>query len=113
VTLRVDGGSANPNVLTISNTGTCGTLASGTQISLGSGGYVPGTGSKDVTFGGSSLAYDGTNHTLTITFGSTVGGNGTSTAVTSSALTLTLGITDTNGNTVSGSPFTSANVQQF
>jgi hypothetical protein len=87
--------------------------ASETDVTLGSKEYVTGNGNKSVHFEPSTIAYNGTAHTLTITLG-TESGAGTINTVTSSALTLTLsGITDTSGSAITGSPFTSSNTKQF
>ena len=86
------------------------------SIDLGSGGYVtgPGGSSKPATFGNSSIAYNNVTHTDDhARRGLQCGGN--LNQVTKLALTLTLStsIADIAGNAVSGSPFTTAFVQQF
>ncbi len=109
-------GSGNSDVLTVSTKPTaCGTFNFG-SLDLGSSAYVtsPGGSHKAVTFTGSTIAYNGTTHVLTITLGS-VGGSGSEGVVASSALTLSLStnILDTGNSALSSYGFVSSSVQQF
>ena len=114
------------SVITVSNTGSgdnilsatgpttgCGTFNFGT-LDLGTAQYVTGNSHKSVTFTNSTFAYNGTTHTLTITFG-TKGGSGALGTVPSSALTLTLSnnILDSGSNPLGGYTFTSPSGPQF
>jgi hypothetical protein len=117
------------SVVTVSNTGSgdnilnfttaptaCGTFRFG-SIDLGSSQYVTSSGGshKPLTFGNSTISYNGTTRTLQIMLGSTVGGGGTASVVSSSALSLALdpGIVDTGGNSLSGDNLTTAAGRQF
>jgi hypothetical protein len=118
-TVHVTGNSEpGNNVLSISAWTSCGTFHFG-SIDLGTKTYVTSTGgsNKPVDFTGSTIAYDGTAHTLTVTLGtaSTGGGAGTLGTVSSSVLTLTLDplVTDLAGNATSPNTKATGNVEQF
>jgi hypothetical protein len=115
-----NGGVAN-NVLSIPTWTGCPTFKFG-SIDLGvkgSSGYVTSSGSSDkpLDFTGSTVAYDATAHTITITLGTLVTGsnNGTPSTVATSVATLTIdpAIQGTNGLAVSPTTKATSNVQQF
>jgi large repetitive protein len=112
-TLHVTNAKPNDMTVTAEPTGCTTGGVSGTHITLGSNEYVTGSGNKSVDFTPSTIAYNGTAHTLMITLGAG-SGNGTLNTVATSALTLTLsGITDTSGGAIVGNPFTSSTTKQF
>jgi hypothetical protein len=110
-------GTGNSDILTFSSAPTaCGTFNFG-SIDLGSSAYVtsPGNSHKATTFSGSTIAYNGTTHTLTITLGTVATNGGSEGTVASSAFTLSLSnnIVDTGNNALSSYGFVSSSVQQF
>jgi hypothetical protein len=86
---------------------------------MGSKLYVTSTGSSDKPedFTGSTVAYNATNHTITITLGTpaTGGGFGTPGTVANSVATLTINaaLTNTSGVAVSPTTFATSDIQQF
>jgi hypothetical protein len=116
-TVQVTGNQAN-NLLSISTWTGCSSFHFGT-IDMGSTAYVTsvGTSNKPLNFTGSTVAYNATTHTITITLGTlaTTGSFGTPQTVASSAATLTIdsGVTGTNGATPSPTTFATGDIQQF
>lgn len=108
------------DALTVNSWSGCSTFRLG-SIGLGSPGYQTSTGSsnKPVDFTSSTIAYDASAHTLTITLGTVVSdsnhGSVGSAAVTSSVATWTVdaGIKDANNAAINPSTKVTANVQQF
>ena len=123
-TVRVVGtpGDSDDDVLTINSWTGCSTFHFG-SIDLGSASYQlssSGTSNKPVDFTGSTIAYDATAHTLTVTLGTAVtndSGHGliASTAVTSSVATWSVdgAIKDANNTSITPLTKATANVQQF
>jgi trimeric autotransporter adhesin len=109
------GGSGNPDVLGFTPaSGACSTFNFGT-ISLGSGKYyVPGS-SGGLSFTGSTIAYDSSTDTLTITLGTASLTGGTENPVSSSNLKLTLSssILDANDSALASYTASSGGGQQF
>jgi hypothetical protein len=102
--------AGNPNVISITNTGTCGANGVGTI-------QVGGTGNGRYTQGGQSLAttnstltWNPTTRTITVTFG-TIAGN-TSTGATATAV-YTPGALTGGGFAITAGPVNSATSQQF
>jgi hypothetical protein len=114
----VSNDGTNNNTVTIPTWTGCPTNHVG-SIDLGSKSYVTSTGGshKTVSFTGSTIAYDGTARTLTVTLGAPqIGGErGTLGTVASSVLQMTLSasVTDLAGNATSPNTKSTGNVQQF
>jgi hypothetical protein len=77
--------TGNPNVISITNDGTCGTNGVGTlQVGASGGGrYTPtGPPSNSFTITNTTLTWDPTSKTITVTFGTIVGATTTGNAAT-------------------------------
>ncbi len=116
--ITIAGGNNTNNTLSFTTAPSdCGTFNFGT-IDLGDVYFNPsGNSDNQLTFTGSTIAYDGSAHTLTITLG-TGSFNGSSKnleTVPKSVLTLNLSgnIVGTSENAITGNPFKTASVQQF
>lgn len=112
-TVTVTSSGTNNDTLTVGNPTGCTTFRFGT-IDLGSPNYVTGSGNKSTTFAGSIVAYSATARTLTVTLGTTLGGNGTIGTVATATATFTpvSGIQDVNGQPVATTAVSSTG-QQF
>ncbi|HXX91734.1 MAG TPA: Ig-like domain repeat protein [Acidimicrobiales bacterium] len=110
-TINVSHPGSGDNVLSVSSWSGCPSFNFGT-IDLGSSGYVTGFGS--MTFANSTIAYNVAADSITITLG-TKGGSGNAGTVSRSVASFSMSgaITDTAGQSVSNSPFSTNNVQQF
>jgi hypothetical protein len=116
--VTVSGGGSSDDVLKFTQGPTaCGTFRFGT-IDLGSGQYYvpPSKGGGNLTFSGSTIAYDPTADTLTITLG-TMTNPGTLSKVSAGSslvLSLSAGILDAGDNALTGGySYTTASGVQF
>jgi len=113
VTVTVsDGTGATNDGLTVSSASCTFNFGS---INLGANNYVTG---GNLSFGGSggnisTIAWDATNHVLTITLGHASGGTANTVASSTPVYTASPAITDTSGNPIANSPFTLPTGRQF
>lgn len=123
-TVRVVGtpGDSDDDALTINTWSGCTTFHFG-SIDLGSASYQlssTGTSNKPVEFTSSTVAYDATAHSLTITLGTAVTNdsshgliNGSAVASSTATWTVDAGIKDANNASISPATKATGNVQQF
>ncbi|MEX2533352.1 MAG: hypothetical protein WD360_05260 [Nitriliruptoraceae bacterium] len=106
--------AGNPNVISVTNAGTCGTVGLGTlQVGgNGNGRYTKGgKGGGVISAEGSTLTWNPTARTITVTFGTIVGN--TNTGVAAATAVYTPGALTGNGFPIVAGPYNSANAEGF
>jgi hypothetical protein len=102
--------AGNPNVITVSNSGTCGTSGFGSLQVGGTGNGRYTQGGQSLTTPNSTLTWNPANRTITVTFGSVSGNTGTGASAT---VVLTPGALTASGVPIAATPVSSATAQQF
>jgi len=102
--------SGNPNVITVSASGTCGTNGFGSLQVGGTGNGRYTQGNQALSTPNSTLVWNPNNRTITVTFGSV---SGRTTSGASATVVLTPGALTASGLPISATPVNSATAQRF
>jgi hypothetical protein len=102
--------AGNPNVITITNGGTCGTSGFGSLQVGGTGNDRYTQGGQSLTTPSSTLTWNPANRTITVTFGSV---SGSTTSGSSATVVLTPGALTASGLPIAATPVDSATPQRF
>lgn len=103
--------AGNPNVISVTNGGTCQTSGLGTLQVGGNGNGRYTRGGQALQFTNSTLTWNPTERTITVTFGTTT--NNTNTNVAAATAVYTPGALTGSGLAITPGPVNSASPQQF